>query len=97
MVVLHKRTSRIKGGALSFDEKEKATKRTEIWLNFIRSIWQNSGFFDPSNPFNVFTSEVKFEVIVSMLSKQMFNQVFFGVESFICDGEEVPFISLKSL
>ena len=97
IVALNKRTSRVKGVLVPFDQKEQANKRSEVWLNFLRSIWQNSGFFDPSNPFNVFTTEVKFEVILTMLSKQVYNQVFFGVESFTCNGEEISFLSLKSL
>ena len=80
---------------MSLEEKSISTKK-ESWNNFIKSAWISSQLFDESDPINEALTLLSYDVLLNMITKEIFTCIFHDVESVTVLGIEYPFMNESS-
>ena len=84
---------RLKQGETMTTEENRLNAQKEMWNNFIKCSWIKSELIDLNDPFKEALTVVSIDSLIDLISKKIFKEIFFEIESVIVSGVEYPFMS----
>jgi len=84
---------KLKEGETMTIEENRINIQKEMWNSFIKYSWIKSELIDLNDPFKEALTVVSIDSLIDLISKKIFKEIFFEIESVIVSGVEYPFMS----
>ena len=84
---------KLKEGETMTIEENRINIQKEMWNSFIKCSWIKSELIDLNDPFKEALTVVSIDSLIDLISKKIFKEIFFEIESVIVSGVEYPFMS----